>query len=265
MESQSQTLITQPLPLFFTFFITIYAFSYLLIFKSWSPKTRPEACSCIISFLHGTPAVFLSLSAITTTSSTSFSAANTHRQNTVLEYSIAYFLTDLIHYLIFYPNDILFIGHHVATLFVFLTCRYVTLHGACAILGLLIIAEVTSACQNAWTLAGLRKDDVAFAKKVYERLSLPFYGFYSVVRGLVGPYYVYKMTSFYYINSNSNSNSGELFMIPMWVWVSWVVVVVMAISVSILWVSNLWVDFFRNKRDSYSYGGDHKLEIKKLD
>ncbi|KAM1673088.1 hypothetical protein ACFXTN_037910 [Malus domestica] len=30
------------------------------------------------------------------------------------------------------PSNILFSGNHLATLFVFLTCRYVTLHSACA-------------------------------------------------------------------------------------------------------------------------------------
>ncbi|KAJ8775033.1 hypothetical protein K2173_020037 [Erythroxylum novogranatense] len=131
---------------------------------------------------------------------------------------------DLLHYLIFYPSNVLFIGHHLATLFVFLTCRYLVQHGAYAILALLVLAEVTSACQNAWTLANARRMNNEFAAKVFDVLSPPFYVFYSVARGFLGPYFVYQMGSSY---------------ISGWVWVSWLIVVTLAIFVSILWVSNL--------------------------
>jgi hypothetical protein len=35
--------------------------------------------------------------------------------------------------------------------------------------------------------------------------------------------------------------------IPKWIWVSWLFVVVIAISVSILWVTNLWVQLYRER------------------
>jgi hypothetical protein len=91
---------------------------------------------------------------------------------------------DLLHYIAFFPSDLLFIGHHLATLFVFVTCRFLVHHGACAILALLVLAESTSASQNAWTLAKARRDDVALAEKVCGLLSPPFYALYSIVRGL---------------------------------------------------------------------------------
>ncbi|GMY17225.1 TLC domain-containing protein At5g14285 isoform X1 [Fagus crenata] len=93
---------------------------------------------------------------------------------------------DLLHYIAFFPNDLLFIGHHLATLFVFVTCRFLVHHGACAILALLVLAESTSACQNAWTLAKARRDDVALslAEKVCGLLSPPFYALYSIVRAI---------------------------------------------------------------------------------
>ncbi|OVA17561.1 Bromodomain [Macleaya cordata] len=116
--------------------------AYLGVFRNWSPKHRPEASSCFISFAHGTPAVLLSTFAIATHSQRGFAALNTDFQNMVLDFSIAYFLMDLLHYLIFFPSDILFIGHHLATLFVFVTCRYLVFHGAFAILILLILAEM---------------------------------------------------------------------------------------------------------------------------
>lgn len=228
------------LPLFFLMFLIIYLIAYFIIFPNWSPKFRPEASSCAISLAHGTPALFLASRAIFSDPNRGFASINTNSQNSVLDYSIAYFLMDLCHYLIFYPSDLLFIGHHLATLFVFVTCRYVVFHGGYAILILLVLAEVTSFCQNTWTLASARRGDSRVAKRVYDFLSPPFYAFYSVVRGLAGPMFMYEMSKFYWSGAADD-------VIPRWVWVSWVIVVVMAISVSILWISNLWVDFYRER------------------
>lgn len=105
---------------------------------------------------------------------------------------------------------------------------------------LLILAEVTSFCQNAWTLANSRKSDLAVAAKVYELLSPPFYALYSVVRGFAGPLFVYQMGAFY-------ASGLADHVIPRWVWVSWIVVVVGALCVSILWISNLWVELYRQR------------------
>lgn len=225
---------------FFTFFLIIYLVAYFIIFRSWKPKLRPEASSCAISLLHGTPAVFFAVTSLLADPDRDFHSPNTPLQNLVLDYSISYFLMDLTHYLIFYPSDVLFIGHHLATLFVFVTCRYVVYHGAYAILVLLILAEVTSFIQNTWTLANARKSDVEFAAKVYALLSPPFYVLYSLVRGIAGPYFVYRMFTYYFSGAANN-------VIPRWIWISWVFVVVTAISVSILWISNLWVELYRER------------------
>ncbi|KAJ8768855.1 hypothetical protein K2173_023850 [Erythroxylum novogranatense] len=131
---------------------------------------------------------------------------------------------DLLHYLIFYPSDILFVEHHLATLFIFLTCRYL----------------VTKGCRKAWALANAQRMDNEFAAKVFDVLSPPFYAFYSVIRGFLGPYFVYQMGSSYI----SGVAEG---VIPKWVWVSWLIVVTLAISVSILWVLNLWAQLYREK------------------
>ncbi|KAG2300506.1 hypothetical protein Bca52824_036978 [Brassica carinata] len=234
------------LPLFFTNHSGL-----LIVLPQWKPQIRPEA-SCLISIFHGTPAVFLASRAVFSISSGfSFSSANTAAQNTVLDFSVAYFLTDLLHYIVFYPSDVLFIGQ--ATLFVFLTCRFLVSHGACAILGLLILAEVTSACQNAWTLAGARKSDPEsrLAVKVYDLLSPPFYLYYSVVRGVLGPLFFGKMVASY---ARGEANG----VIPNWLWVSWAVVVGTAITVSILWIWNLWIELFR-ERKAKKLGQDKKV------
>ncbi|KAL1206027.1 TLC domain-containing protein [Cardamine amara subsp. amara] len=231
------------LPLFFTMFLIIYLIAYFIVFRKWKRQIRPEASSCLISIFHGTPAVFLASRAVFSSSSNTFSSANTAAQNNVLDFSVAYFLTDLLHYIVFYRSDVLFIGHHLATLFVFLTCRFLVFHGACAILGLLILAEVTSACQNAWTLAGARKNDPEsrIAVKVYDLLSPPFYAYYSIVRGVLGPLFFGKMVAFY-------AGGGANGVIPNWLWISWAIVVGTAISVSILWIWNLWIELFRERK-----------------
>lgn len=145
---------------------------------------------------------------------------------------------DLVHYMVFFPKDILFISHHLVTLYALLTCRYVVRHGAVAILVLLFLAEITSACQNVWSLARLRKADVPAAEKVFEFLSPPFFAFYSVVRGILGPLAAYKMGVFYLSGAADNA-------IPRWAWISWMIVIVSAILISILWVLNRWKAWFK--------------------
>ncbi|KAK9064735.1 hypothetical protein SSX86_016117 [Deinandra increscens subsp. villosa] len=242
MKMDFTTLISSPptLPLFFTMFLTIYLLAHFIFFRNWSPKLRPEAASCSISLAHGTPAAILAALAIISDPTHQFASPNTQFQNSVLEYSIAYFLMDLSHYLTFYPKDILFISHHLATLYVFVTCRYLVSHGAYVVLVLLILAEITSLFQNIWTLAGARKGESEVAHQVFDLMSPPFYALYSVVRGFAAPLFVYKMIGFYSSGVADN-------VVPKWLWVSWVFVVVMAISVSVLWVSNNWIELYRER------------------
>ena len=225
-------------------FISIYLLAYTTLFKNWDTKKRPDASSCLISLAHGTPVVLLSLYANflhpQPPHHRHFAAQNTPLQTLVLDFSIAYFLIDTSHYFIFIPNDHLFIAHHLVVLYVFITCRFVVGSGGFAVLFLLALAEVTSPCQNAWSLARFWKDEVAWAERFYDGLSPYFYGFYTVVRGVVGPLVVYKMVVFYL-------NGGGSGVIPVWAWISWMVVIVSAILVSVLWVSNLWFNLFKER------------------
>ncbi|XP_068665962.1 TLC domain-containing protein At5g14285-like [Aristolochia californica] len=237
---ETETLTSSFLPIIFPAFIAVYLFAYFVVFRNWSPKLRPVASSCLISLAHGTPAAVMAYLSISDPYQSGFASPNSIFQNLVLDFSISYFLVDLLHYLVFFPSDVLFIGHHLATLFVFATCRYLVFHGAFAILVLLMLAEITSFCQNTWTLANARKDDLPAAAKLYAMLSPPFYVFYTMVRGVAGPYFVYKMGMFYW--------SGEAdYVIPRWLWISWIAVVITAISLSILWISNLWLELFRER------------------
>ncbi|KAE8697108.1 homeobox-leucine zipper protein ATHB-21-like [Hibiscus syriacus] len=152
-------------------FLILYLIAYFIVFRSWSPKIRPEASSCFISLFHGTPAVFLATFAILLDQNRGFSSSNTETQNLVLDYSIAYFLTDLLHYLIFpfrHPFHCSSFGDTLR----FVTCRHVVFHGSFAILSLLILAEVTSFCQNVWTLATARRHDNELAARLFVLIPL---------------------------------------------------------------------------------------------
>ncbi|XP_073291912.1 TLC domain-containing protein At5g14285-like [Primulina huaijiensis] len=199
-----------PLALFLIMYFIIYLTAFFIFFWARAPDLRPKASSCSISLAHGTPAVFLSSYVILSDPSIHFHSPNS-LQNLVLEYSIAYFLMDLLHPLVFSSTDVLYIDHHLCTLFVFLICRYVAYHGAFAILVLLILAEVTSFCQNLWTLAGARRSDLKFAAMLYDFLSPPFYAFYTIIRGFLASYFVYQMLV-------RGAGHGA---IPQWVWISW--------------------------------------------
>lgn len=223
---------------FFTTFLLVYLLAYFLLFRDWGPRARPFATSCFTSLAHGTPAALLAVRAIFTEPPRSFASANTAAQSTVLEFSTAYFLIDLLHYLVFFPHDTLFIIHHVATLFVLLTCQYVVSHGAYGILVLLVLAEITSPCQNTWSIAKVRRDVSPAANKYYRFLSPRFYAFYSVVRGILAPIFVYDLVAFYAGGLAEDS-------IPRWAWVSWIVVIGAGILVSTIWVLNNWKQWYR--------------------
>eukprot|EP00268_Persea_americana_P023285 TRINITY_DN22939_c0_g1_i1.p1 TRINITY_DN22939_c0_g1~~TRINITY_DN22939_c0_g1_i1.p1 ORF type:complete len:276 (-),score=25.25 TRINITY_DN22939_c0_g1_i1:1785-2612(-) len=256
------------IPIFFPAFIAMYLFGYFVVFSRWSLKHRPEASSCFISLLHGTPAAIMATFAIDPHSQPGFvsftayfqnlislfhdiitvdfhsdpgfGSHNTNIQNLILDFSMSYFLVDLIHYIIFFPSDLLFIGHHLATLFVFFTCRYLVSHGAFALLVLLVLAEVTSFCQNMWTLANSRRADSPTAVKVYNFFYLPFFVLYTIVRGFLGPLFVYKM-GVYYLSGVADD------IIPRWISLSWIVVVAFAILGSLMWILNLWMELYRER------------------
>lgn len=79
------------------------------------------------------------------------------------------------------------------------------------------------------------------AAKLHAFLSPIFYAFYSVVRGVVGPWFVCKM-------GRALLAGAAQAVIPKGVWISWMVVIVSAIMVSILWVFNLWIDLYKETK-----------------
>ncbi|KAJ6430325.1 hypothetical protein OIU84_021680 [Salix udensis] len=229
------------LPRFFAGFISMYFLGYFVFFRNWEPKQRKDASSCLMSLAHGSPAVLMAIRALLHSQTVgSFAYPNSALENTVLEFSTAYFLADLLHYMVFFPDETLFILHHIATLYVFVTCRYMIHYGAQGLVLLLVLAEVTSACQNVRSIAGNRKADVPAAARLHDLLAAPFYALYSLVRGILGPICLFKMGVFYL-------NGGAAGLIPAWAWISWMVVIGSAILVSIVWILNRWEEWIAER------------------
>lgn len=231
---------------FLLMFASIYLVAYLFLFRRWSRDQRPDASSCLTSLFHGTPAALLALRAVLSNPSfaggdLALAAPNTAAEDLVLDFSTAYFAVDLLHYLVFLRHETLFIAHHLATLYVFATCRAAARRGAYGLLALEVLAEATSLAQNLWTLAGMRRAQGSpAAARAHAALSLPFYVAYTAMRGVLGPLWFVKMVRFY---AAAGRQSG----LPAWAWVSWSVVIGAGILLSVLWVANLWLAYFRDR------------------
>ncbi|KAL6905910.1 hypothetical protein ACP4OV_003511 [Aristida adscensionis] len=236
---------------FLAMFAAIYLVGYFAVFRRWGPRRRPEAASCFTSLFHGTPAALLALRAVLSRRHSAsgagaalLAAPNTAAEELVLDLSTAYFAVDLAHYLLFLPGEALFVAHHLATLYVLATCRRAAGAGAHALLALEALAEATSAAQNLWTLAGMRRRDSPLAARAYAALSPPFYVAYTVARAVLAPAWLARMVRFYAAGSGGG--------VPAWAWASWTVVIGAGILLSVLWIANLWVAYFRDGEESAS-------------
>lgn len=109
-------LVSPTLPTFLLF-VFFYLFAYLLVFRNWGPINRPLASSYFISSVYAFLMAGYAIRNMPSKSNTTFASPTSALHNLVLEYSTSYFLVDLFHYLIFFPNDIVFILHHLSTLY----------------------------------------------------------------------------------------------------------------------------------------------------
>lgn len=222
-------------------FTAIYMIGFFGVFPYWKRKYRLEAASCCMSLLHGTPASLAAAYSILRTQ-WELDAPNTAYQDRVMEFSAAYFLVDLSHYVLFVPDDFLFILHHLATTTYILSCRYYTKHGAVSVMALLGLAECTSLFQNIWTLLGLASGDSFTARRIYYSFYPAFITLFTFVRGILGPCLTWNLCKFYFSGQADS-------VISRWLVSYWMTTVILAISGSIFWVSGLWVRFVSFYKD----------------
>lgn len=220
-------------------FALVYAVGFLVLFRNWIGRPRYEAASCCISFLHGTLSAILAARDLYLQGSDwALDAPNTPSQTRIMEYSMAYFAVDLLNYLYAAPDDYLFIGHHVATLTYMLSCRYFVGAGATSVMCLIAAGEATSPVQNVWTLARMSRDQHPLSARVYTALSPWFTVYFTLVRGVLGPYLVWELGRFYLAGGADGA-------IPRWLAYCWMFKITFAISGSMVWVYKLWLGLIR--------------------
>lgn len=115
---------------FLLMFLSIYPICYFILLRDRRPAIRIKYSSRMISSVHAISVSILGAIAIFSDINLGFAAANTAFQKTTLHCSIAYFITNLLHYLVFFPKAAHFVVPQLASLFVLFTCRHVVSHGA---------------------------------------------------------------------------------------------------------------------------------------
>lgn len=220
-------------------FGAVYLYGYFNVFnKVWKGRARYDAASCGISMVHGLVVAVLSCYDIFGGNDRQLDAPNTHFQNGIMEYSMAYFIVDLIYYFVTASDDYLFIVHHFATLTYMFSCHYFTHHGAFSVMYLIAAGELTSPVQNIWTLARMARGESPTAKKIYTNLSPFFTVYFTVVRGIFGPYLTWKLGAFY-LTGQADA------VVPRWLAYSWMFKVAFGIFGSVVWVYKLWVGLLK--------------------
>ncbi|KAH7414883.1 hypothetical protein KP509_14G016000, partial [Ceratopteris richardii] len=230
------------------FFTGLYLLGYWVVFARRWPRgavDRFKAASCCMSILHGTSTSIYMLNLFYTdkqqdgggeNSSTMkfwlasrLGAANTRFEEAIMEYSTAYFLVDLVHYLLFVPNQPLFVLHHVFTSSYMLSCRFYTGHGAFSTIILFVVGESTSFLQNVWTISLL-----THSAKLFNLLNVPFLIMFSIFPGVLTPWATWQLC-LYFLFSREASAVVPFPLAHYWMWS-----VFMGISGSLYWVSTHW-------------------------
>lgn len=236
---------------------------YWVIFaRRWPRGTleRYKAASCCMSIVHGTSTSLAAiiymlhllythndLASINTEGhpkqvswlNSHLGAPNTPFQEAIMEYSTAYFLIDLLHYVLFVPNQPLFILHHIFTTSYMLSCRFYTKHGAFSTIVLFAVAECTSFLQNLWSFASLTENT-----SLFNSLNVPFLTIFTVFRGVATPWATWKLCAYYLFSAEASS------VVPYWLALYWMGSVFMGITGSLYWVAMHWAKLGSNSSTS---------------
>ncbi|KAH7414889.1 hypothetical protein KP509_14G016600 [Ceratopteris richardii] len=211
------------LPWTCVFFTGLYLLGYWVVFaRRWPPGAvdRFKAASCCMSIVHCT--------------STSMAAAiymlNLFYTDKQEMSCTAYFLVDVVHYLLFVPNQPLFVLHQVFTSSYMLSCRFYTGHGAFSTIVLFVVGESTSFLQNVWTISLL-----THSAKPFNLLNVPFLIIFSIFRGVLTPWATWQLCLYFLFSRQASA------VVPFPLALYWMWSVFMGISGSLYWVSTHWV------------------------
>ncbi|XP_024389999.1 TLC domain-containing protein At5g14285 [Physcomitrium patens] len=219
-------------------FTAVYFYGYFFLFsKLWKGRSRYEAASCGMSLTHGTAVAALCCYEIFSKEWV-LDAPNTPLQNKIMEYSMAYFIVDLLNLAFTAPDDYLFIIHHIGTLSYMISCRYFIQHGAISVMCCIAGGEITSPVQNIWTLSKMAQDSSQKAKQLFLSISPFFTVYFTIVRAGFGPYLTWALGRFY-LGGHADH------IMPRWLACCWLFKLVFAILASMLWVTHLWVALFK--------------------
>jgi len=125
---------------FLFMFLSIYPICYFILFRDRRPAIRIKYSSCMISSVHAISVSILGAIAIFSDINLGFAANNTAFQKITLYCSIAYFIANLLHYVVFFPKAARFVAPQLASLFVVFTCRHVVSHGTFYVFFLLVFS-----------------------------------------------------------------------------------------------------------------------------
>ncbi|KAH7414882.1 hypothetical protein KP509_14G015900 [Ceratopteris richardii] len=196
------------LPWSCVFFTGLYLLGYWVVFARRWPHgavDRFKAASCCMSIVHGTSTMKFWLAS-------RLGAANTRFEEAIMEYSTAYFLVDLVHYLLFVPNQPLFVLHHVFTSSYMLSCRFYTGHVAFSTIILFVVGESTSFLQNVWTISLL-----THGAKLFNLLNVPFLIIVSIFPGVLTPWATWQLC-LYFLFSREASAVVPFPLALYWMW-----------------------------------------------
>ncbi|KAH7414874.1 hypothetical protein KP509_14G015100, partial [Ceratopteris richardii] len=222
------------LPWSCVFFTGLYLLGYWVVFARRWPRgavDRFKAASCCMSIVHGTStsmAAAIYMMHLKHTKSR-LGAANTRFEEAIMEYSTAYFLVDLVHYLLFVPNQPLFVLHHVFTSSYMLSCCFYTGHGAFSTIVLFVVGESTSFLQNVWTISL-----ITHSAKLFNLLNVPFLIIFSIFRGVLTPWATWQLCLYFLFSREASA------VVPFPLALYWMWSVFMGISGSLYWVSTHW-------------------------
>ena len=111
---------------------------------------------------------------------------NTPVQSLQLQFSMGYLIADTLYFLLFAPNDLLFLGHHALSGLYLFSSLKLGLGGISAIF-VFFMGEITSPLFNIFSVAKELKHDHPLAARVLEYTSPIFTFSFVLVRSIISP------------------------------------------------------------------------------